>query len=68
MTVGYWVAAKYPGQSGLAMMMTALAVAFSVWNAILIVWKRQSWLQMPQWLLFLPIALLGIVGLMNSAV
>lgn len=34
-----------------------LSVAFLVWNLVLIVWKKQAFLQMPQWLLFLMISL-----------
>ena len=66
MTAGYWIAALYPAQMALAIMMTVLAGAFTVWNVILIGWKRQSWLQMPQWMLFLPIAILGVIGLAGT--
>jgi len=41
----------------------ALAGALSLWNLVLVIWKRQSPLAMPQWLLFGAISGLGLAGL-----
>ena len=47
----------------LAVFAVALAGTVSLWNLILVVWKRQSPLAMPQWLLFGAISGLGFAGL-----
>jgi preprotein translocase subunit SecG len=60
------VAYLYAGASGkgleLAVMQTVLAGLFMVWSLVLVAWKRQNPLLMPQWILFAPITVLGVVG------
>ncbi len=47
----------------LAWAATLLAFLFAVWSLALTVWKRQRFITLPQWLLFLPIAVAGFLGL-----
>ncbi len=56
-------AALDPGAREVAIVATGLAGASAVWSGLLTVWKRQKVLTLPQWLLFVPIAALGIAGL-----
>lgn len=63
MSVGLIWPALDPTQTGLAWMWTVIAVLFCAWSVGLVIWKRQSPWQMPQWSLFAVIALLGAVGL-----
>ncbi len=62
MTSGFMLAALDPLESTLALLMTVLAGLFAIWSIGLVLWKRQSLWDMPQWLLFLPIAALGALG------
>jgi len=58
-------AAYYPDGIELAWFTLFLAISFMVWNVWLIVWKKQSFITMPQWFLFLVISALtglGVVG------
>ncbi|MEM7078522.1 MAG: hypothetical protein AAF513_07840 [Pseudomonadota bacterium] len=48
----------------LAIGATLLAVLFAAWSLLLIVWKRQPVMRLPQWILFLPIALTGALGVL----
>jgi len=63
MTAAYVRAALEPHARDLAILVTALAAGFAVWSLALAVWKRQRIMVLPQWILFLPIAVLGVVGL-----
>lgn len=63
MPVGFCIGAAGTGGRELVLMTTALAAAFAVWSLVLVVWKRQSPLRLPQWALFLPIAIFGSLGL-----
>ena len=63
MTVGFLLAALSPNEFILALLMTVLAGSFAVWSLALVLWKRQSLWEMPQWLLFLPITVFGALGL-----
>jgi len=35
-----------------AMLATALSVAFAIWGLVLVLWKKQKSAEMPQWILF----------------
>ena len=63
MTAAYAWAAFVPHAREAAVLVTALAAGFAVWSAALAVWKRQRFTVLPQWILFAPIAILGVVGL-----
>lgn len=52
-----------PAQSGLAVMWVVIAALFCFWSLLLVTWKKQSFLLMPQWSLFAVIAGLGLTGL-----
>lgn len=57
--------AALPGRTGdLALFATGLSLLFLLWNIVMIVSRRLRFLHYPQWSLFLPGTLLGIVGLM----
>jgi riboflavin transporter FmnP len=64
MSIGFYIVARDPAEQTLGVFMTVLAAGFAIWSLALIIWKRQSFLQMPQWLLFLPIAICGAGGLL----
>jgi riboflavin transporter FmnP len=64
MSIGFYIVARDPAEQTLGVFMTVLAAGFTIWSLALIAWKRQSFLQMPQWLLFLPIAICGAGGLL----
>ena len=65
MPTGFALGAYREESLDLALMMTALSAAFMLWSVALILWKyRRPWL-LPQWALFLPITILGVVGLLQ---
>ena len=47
----------------LAIAATVLAGLFTLWSIFLTVWKKQTVLTLPQWILFLPIAISGYLGI-----
>jgi len=63
--VMFMVAAFVESAIEIAWAATIIAGLYSIWNVILYVWKRdkfRNWYALPQWLLFLPVAVLGGVG------
>lgn len=67
MAVGFGRAAIDPGAADVALLLTVLSSSFSAWSLALVLWKRQRLLQMPQWALFAPVAIFGILGLTAGA-
>lgn len=67
MAVGFGLAAVYPESREMAVLMTVLASLFSLWSLALVLWKRQRPLQMPQWALFAPVSIFGILGLLMGS-
>ena len=63
MAVGFAVAATQDGAALTGLSWTLIAAAFAIWSLALAVWKRMSLFALPQWLLFAPIAALGVWGL-----
>jgi len=63
MAAGYLIAAFRPAAVELAWASTIFAATFAIWSIALVVWKRQKPFDLPQWLLFLIVAGLGLVGL-----
>ncbi len=63
MALGFGLDAYRGGPGDLSWLMTAFAIAFMVWSVVLIVWKKQPWLRLPQWTLFVPIVICGAAGL-----
>ncbi len=63
MPIGFGVGAVREESRELAVLMTALAAAFGLLSVWLVVWTRLGKWRLPQWALFVPIALLGAVGL-----
>ena len=63
MVAGFALGAFRPASHELAVLMTVLAGSFCVWSVVLIVWKHRRPLDLPQWALFLPITVLGVLGL-----
>ncbi len=60
MSAGFFFAAFRPDPSDLTLLLTAIAAAFAVWGIVLPVSVGQSYGQMPQGWLFVPIAALGL--------
>ncbi|EFO32710.1 conserved hypothetical protein [Roseibium sp. TrichSKD4] len=58
----YGLAALEPSSIDVAWFATILAGAFCAFGLVLPVWNRQSYKNMPQGWLFLPILILGIIG------
>jgi len=67
MGVGFAWAAYHPGGLDVGWMAFGLSAAFMAWNILLIIWKQQSFVEMPQWILFLGITALAAVGLFEGA-
>ncbi|MBI2894641.1 MAG: hypothetical protein HYY06_13895 [Deltaproteobacteria bacterium] len=63
MPIGFGLGAFFEESRDLAVLMTALAAAFAAWSLILVAWKYRHPLRLPQWTLFVPIAVLGALGL-----
>lgn len=63
MTLAFVWAAAVPEAIEAAIVAEVLAVTFMVWGIGLILWKGQSFRQMPQWVLFASISLAGGAGL-----
>ncbi|WP_420429954.1 hypothetical protein [Kordiimonas sp.] len=55
-------AAISPEAIELAVFSAALSVSFCLWNLALIIWKKQSFRELPQWSLFLVSSLIGCLG------
>ena len=62
MSVSFYLAACNVQLIELAVLSTGLSFAFALWSCLLIVIKKQNPFVLPQWLLFFPIALLGLLG------
>ena len=45
--------------------LTVMAVLFTLWSMILVVWKKQKPFHMPQWTLFAIISVLAVIGMVN---
>ena len=65
MGIGLIWAAIDPTQTGLAWMWTVMAVLFTLWSVILVIWKKQKPFHMPQWTLFAVVSVLAIIGMLN---
>lgn len=63
MAFAFTYAALTPGEPMLAIMWTVIAAAFALWSILLVVWKQQKAIEMPQWILFAAIAALALPGL-----
>lgn len=62
MTLAFAIAAMAPEAWELAVAATLLSIVFTLWSVIMIMWKKLKWFVFPQWLLFLVLAAIGIVG------
>ncbi len=65
MAVGYGYAAFVSSGWYVAVLLTALSVGFTLWSIGLIVWSKRTALELPQWTLFLAIALASGWGLLG---
>jgi hypothetical protein len=61
--VAYLGAAFDPAFRPYALAATVIASAIAVWSFALVVWKRQKHREMPQWIAFLMLTLLGVWAL-----
>lgn len=64
MAICFFLSASSTASVDLAILSSALALAFAIWSGALTILKRQSVLALPQWILFLPIAIMGFLGLL----
>jgi len=60
---GFAMASVREQSRELAILMTGLCAAFTIWSVVLIAWKHRKPLELPQWTLFLPLTVLGALGL-----
>lgn len=63
MTFTFTYAALTPDEAMLAIMSTVISGVFALWSILLIAWKRQKAIEMPQWILFAAITGLALPGL-----
>ena len=63
MSVGFAIPAFSPGETTSALTWTLIAAVFALWSIALFLWKKMPPLALPQWILFTPIAALGVWGL-----
>jgi hypothetical protein len=61
-SIVFYLAARAYVSLDLSQYITVLVFLFSLWSIILTVWKKQKFLVLPQWILFLPIAVCGYMG------
>lgn len=54
-----------PGAEELGWFALALTCSFLLWGVSLIIWKKQSFRAMPQWVLFLAIIIPATIGLLR---
>ena len=63
MAVGFFLAARNSDYRELGILCSALSLAFALWSCLLIYIKKQKPFELPQWVLFFPIAIVGAIGL-----
>jgi len=64
MAVCFFLAARSERFLELGMLSSVLSIAFGLWSCLLIYIKKLKPFGLPQWLIFLPIGLLGAIGLL----
>ena len=64
MAVGYLYAGLVPEGRDVAILTTAMAAGFCAWGLVLVPWKKQRHLEMPQWVLFAIILGVALPGLL----
>lgn len=65
MIAAFLLAATDPSERTIAIFATAAAASFFVWSWVMILTFRLRPLRFPQWLLFLPVSLFGLLGLIS---
>ena len=63
MSAAFAISALVPSAWELAAAATLLSALFAFWSIALVIWKKQKAFNLPQWALFIPIAILGLLGL-----
>ncbi len=63
MAFAFTYASLTPGETMLALMWAVISAAFALWSILLIAWKKQKAIEMPQWILFAAITGLAAPGL-----
>ncbi len=56
-------AAKYQSGVELAFTASVFALAFTLWSLGIVAINKGRWKLFPQWILFAPVAIIGIIGL-----
>ena len=62
MALGFAYSAAFPGGSDLAIFLTLLSASFGIWSIVLVAVSKRKLLELPQWSLFVAIAVAGFVG------
>jgi hypothetical protein len=62
MTISFALSASNLASTDLAWGSIILATLFAAWSFFLCLWKNQGLLKLPQWIMFLPISVTGILG------
>jgi hypothetical protein len=62
MTISFTLSASDLASTDLAWGSSILAILFAAWSFFLCLWKKQGLLKLPQWIMFLPIAVTGVLG------
>lgn len=62
MAICFFLSARAMASVDVALLSSVLALAFAVWSGALTIIKKQHVLILPQWILFLPIAITGFIG------
>ena len=63
LAAGYFIPIYWPGAWELAVAATLVAAGFTLWSIVLNLMVRKHPLALPQWMLFTPITIFGILGL-----
>ena len=64
MAAGYLYAGLRPGGEDVAVLVTALVAGYFAWGLVLVVWKKQRHVEMPQWILFAILLAVALPGLL----
>ena len=62
MAIAFALPAMSLASIDLAWAATILAMLFTLWSIGLTIWKKQRVITLPQWILFLPVAIAGFVS------
>lgn len=62
----YVLAAGFPAHKEFALAATIMLCLFALWSLSVTIWKRQRHRDLPQWIAFAAVAMLGLAGHLTS--